>query len=199
MNNKFYLVQRGIINKDLSKVKSFLNGRPDALVDPEYMGSAEFEWGAIPRAYFRMQHELDKYSLHITDLKTLTGVPFVIFCRDEFYEEVLESIKQYIENPWRTKEWTNLEDQFKKPTSTWDKPFTIHTNFWWCIDKNDPADHTGTYDSHVGDWIAFTGATDRQHKFMEIINEDHKSHDDMWSKLTDQERKDKINKCYHGW
>ena len=62
---KFYLIQRGKFNKD----GNGLTGR-DGVVDLDYMGSAEFEFGAIPRSFRRIMHDFDSYVYTSTGIYT---------------------------------------------------------------------------------------------------------------------------------
>ena len=85
MSNKhFYLIQRGTFNKNLEQATEFLGCSSKHLIDPDYMGSAEFEFGAIPRAFRRIIHKYSEYKLHITDIKTVGGVPFCLYCKGEY-------------------------------------------------------------------------------------------------------------------
>ena len=85
---KFYLIQRGTIRVNPQEKIRFLSGRDDALIDPDYMGSAEFEWGAIPRAYVRVLNRYHEYSIHDTGLKTVQGKTLYLFCIDKYYNEI---------------------------------------------------------------------------------------------------------------
>lgn len=180
--NKFYLIQRGSFNKDFKSATEFFGGRSSHLINGDYMGSAEFEWGAIPKAYRRIMYNFNKYSLHITDLVTVRGVPFCLFCNDMYYEEILNEIKEFIEKPYRLKEHSNLDAHFSEVKHSHDFnywKYKLKTNFWWCID-------IATEQHLFGDWIAFIGATDRQKAFSNIIRKDY---DTWWMDLSEEERK----------
>ena len=194
MSNRFYLIQRGTFNKNLKEATALFGSSSSYLIDPDYMGSAEFEFGAIPKAYRRIIHQYSDYKLHITDITTVRGVPFCIYCRDEYYEEILTAIKEYINKPYNLKEWTNMEYHFRElnTTNQFDVDrykYAIRTNFWWCIDINKNG-------HHIGDWMAFIGATDRQNRFTEIISNDYSN---WWMKKTPEEREDDIKKAYRSW
>lgn len=197
MKNKFWLIQRGKF-RDLDTATSFLGGRSECLIDPDYMGAAEFEWGAIPKAYRRILGQFDKYSLHITDLVTTGGVPFCLYCRDDRYDEILEAIKDYLyysNYPYQTKEWTNMHAHFTEPAGEWEKDhrkWQLQTNFWWCIDVS-PIECEHEWDNPVGDWIAFTGASDRQNAFKQVIQNDY---DNWWSKKTPEDQAEEFNKAF---
>ena len=181
---KFWLIQRGSF-RDLNSATKFLGRSSEHLIDPDYMGAAEFEWGAIPRAYRRIMGQYEKYSLHVTDLVTTGGVPSCLFCMDSKYEQILTEIKSYLDKPYHLKEWTNMEAHFTKSVSDIETRFYSHklrTNFWWCIDKS-------RKDEDIGDWIAFTGAADRQNAFMRVINSDYTN---WWLKKSEKEREDEF-------
>lgn len=195
--NKFWLIQRGKF-RDLAKANKFFGGSQEHLIDPDYMGAAEFEWGAIPKAYRRIMGQFDKYSLHVTDLVTTGGVPFCVYCRDDRYAEILEAIKLYLKEDYRLKEWTNMHAHFTEPKGDWEKDhrkWQLQTNFWWCIDTAGIEDKGPRGDElfTVGDWIAFTGATDRQRRFVEVIQHDH---DEWWSKKTTAEQDEEFKKAF---
>lgn len=89
----FWLIQRGSF-RDLKKEYKGLTGS-DGLVDLDYMGSAEFERDAIPRAYRRIMGNRDKYIFHYcTDIKDYRGKIFVIFCKKECAEKIEMEMKK---------------------------------------------------------------------------------------------------------
>ena len=195
MKNKFWLIQRGKFN-DLAKATKFLGGSQEHLIDPDYMGAAEFEWGAIPKAYRRIMGQFDKYSLHVTDLVTIGGVPFCLYCRDDRYEITLNAIKVYLKEHYQLKEWSNMHAHFEPtPTGGWSRKhhkYELQTNFWWCIDVS-PIDSKCECDNPVGDWIAFTGAADRQNAFKRVVQSDY---DNWWSKKTPEDQAEEFNKAF---
>ena len=195
MKNKFWLIQRGKFN-DLAKATKFLGGSQEHLIDPDYMGAAEFEWGAIPKAYRRIMGQFDKYSLHVTDLVTTGGVPFCLYCRDDRYNEILEAIKVYLKEHYQLKEWSNMHAHFEPiPTDEWSRKhhkYELQTNFWWCIDAS-PIECKCEWDNPVGDWIAFTGAADRQNAFKRVIQSDY---DHWWMKKTPEDQAEEFNKAF---
>ena len=177
MKQNFYLIQRGTFATNPTGYFTGLFGSINRgkLIDGDYMGAAEFEWGAIPNAYRRIMYHFNEYKLHVTDLVTVRGVPFCVFCRDEYYPVVLEMIKNYIKKPYQLKEYSNLREHFV----TDDHRNAQNTNFWWCIDRR--------FDEGTGDWMAFTGAADRQNAFMKKITEDYQD----WYMQMDEETREK--------
>lgn len=188
MRTHFYLIQRGKFNNDKLKTAFTLTGR-NGLIELDYMGAAEFEWGAIPKAFARIMRQYDKYSLHVTDITTRTGMPFCLYCRDDRYGIILSAIKEYIANPYQLKEWSNLTEHFKEHVGRWDK-HALQTNFWWCIDKADlDADENDRYANLVGDWIAFNGPGIRQEAFTRVMDVNY---NEWWMKMTEEEREKRI-------
>ena len=192
MSNQFYLIQRGKFNDDRLKTASAIVGY-NGLIELDYMGAAEFEWGAIPKAIRRIMGQYDKYSLHVTDLTTRTGMPFCLYCRDDRYEIILATIKDDINKPYQTKEWSNLSEHFQERVSKNDK-YALRTNFWWCIDKADPnPDENDKYANLVGDWIAFNGPGIRQKAFTRIMS---LSYNNWWMEFSEQERKFEFDNAF---
>ena len=201
MKDTFWLIQRGKFRNNLDSAISLLGGSNSNLIDPDYMGAAEFEWGAIPKAYRRIMGQFEKYSLHVTDLVTVGGVPFCLYCRNDRYDVILDAIKKYLNERYPLKEWSNMFSHFTA-TPTDDLPlakkqikYERKTNFWWCIDRTDPdADVDHPYKNIVGDWIAFTGATDRQKAFNRVINFDYTS---WWLRKSMEEREKEYKESFN--
>lgn len=167
--NKMYLIQRGKFNPE--KEFAGLTGR-NGLIDLDYMGSAEFEFGAIPYAYRRIMGYFDNYSLFDTGMKTVKGVPFKIFCKTYNQKEILTMIQSYIENPYHLKEYSALEFHFKDSAVFMSR--RANTNFWWDIKH---------------DWIAFIGAADRDKLFISCIEKDY---NEWWLKKSKEDREEEL-------
>lgn len=172
---KFYLIQRGKINK--GNAFNGVTGR-EGFANLDYMGSAEFEWGAIPKAYRRIMGQFEQYSLSETGLKTSNGVPLQIFCRADMCDEIVAEIKAYIQEPYRLKEYSALAEHFKSNLLDNSKWARDNTNFWWDI-RND--------------WIAFIGASDRARIFRETIEKDYH---DWWLAKDEATREAETQKAF---
>lgn len=165
---KFHLVGRAEFVKNSMGTQCSLF----SLVRQDYMGSAEFEWGAVPRFYKRVMQKFDEYKLinlkEKIGLENVNGVPFWAFIRESEMEDFLIAIKSYTDDlkardkirSWHLKEWTNMENHlWRDPeNNSWNRP---STNFWYCIDPSDRF--------NVGDWFMFIGAEDRKDAFMQSI------------------------------
>ena len=161
---KFYLIQRGKFNKDGNS----LTGK-EGVIDLDYMGSSEFEFGAIPKSYRRIMYNMNNYNYTSTGIFTKENNELILFSNQEFVKEILEGINSFINNPYHLKEYSELE---KIPNSSI-KDYGIkklRTNFWWCIEQNK-------------DWMAFLNSN--RELFEKGINNDHKN---WWLEKTEEVR-----------
>lgn len=161
---RFYYIQRGQFNSD----GEGLTGR-NGVVDLDYMGSAEFEFGAIPRSFRRIMHDFDNYIYSPTGIYTKENDELVLFSNQESAAEVVEGLVSFINNPYHLKEYSELE---KIPNSSikdtgYEK---LRTNFWWCIEFNK-------------DWMAFLNSN--RPLFEKGINNDYNN---WWLQKTEEER-----------
>lgn len=164
---KFWLIQRGTF---LEKGK-YLTGT-DGVVELDYMGSAEFEWGAIPKAYRRLMYNFSEYEVFHTEIYTPEHEELMLFCKKDCKDEIMQTIREFIEKPYHLQEYSELEKvpKARKGDTSYNGR---HSNFWWCIDIK----------PH-GDWMAFL---EPQLKlFMEAVKNDQ---NDWWLKKTKRQRK----------
>ena len=164
---KFWLIQRGRLNK---KGGPSLTGSK-GVVDLDYMGSSEFEWGAIPRAYRRIMYHYEEYQLFDAGVDAVGNRRLMLFCKKQNYEKISQSIQEFIKAPYQLQEWSDLDNLIKVADIT--KPWTIcHTRFWWCIDR-------GIY----GDWMAFL--EEDSERIYSAIKHDYEN---WWQVKSDEEK-----------
>jgi hypothetical protein len=128
-----YLIQRGTIRTPMD-----LNSRLSQAVNFDYMGSAEFEWGALPKSFREIEKNADNFICrYVTDindqggnvLKVWSYFSDIEFAKYEVYLKTLRnpsSVKS--EERIHTKEYTGFESgaaQFRNE----------RTNFWWDIEN----------------------------------------------------------------
>ena len=166
--SNFWLIQRGTFNK-AGKSLTGSNG----VVSLDYMGAAEFEWGAIPKSYRRILYHFTEYEVVGTGIYTPEHDELMVFCKKDSETKIIEAIRQFIKKPYPLKEYSELE---KVPhAKKGDKSFNgRQTNFWWCIDI-DPC----------GDWMAFLASS--RTCFDTAINNDYKF---WWLAKTPEEREE---------
>ena len=164
-----YLIQTG----------NFLNGKKDfkgltgreGLVDLEYMGSAEFEFGAVPRSYRRIMYNFENYSYYNTGVFTPEKDELIVFCYSEDSEGILNDITKFINNPRHLKEPSELEKipTSKKNEKGWN---ARRHDFWWCIDYGE-------------DWMAFLNSNKKA--FELAITKDYR---DWWLAKSEEKREE---------
>lgn len=177
---KMYLVQRGkfrdnVVN-NVTK-DTFLTGK-NGLINLDYMGSAEFEFGAIPASFRIIMHEMENYSLFPNVFSTVRDVPVNVFCRNDQKADVVKTIQDYIEDcdpkkirQYRLKEPIYFEHHMIDWYATKDY-LKMYYNFWWDIRNH---------------FMFFTGAFDRQNAFYKAIYHDYHN---WWMEKSNTERED---------
>ena len=163
----FELIQRGTFKE---KGKYFIGS--DGVVSLDYMGSSEFESGAISKALRRLMYHFSEYEVFNTGIYTPEKDELMVFCKKDCSMAIIPAISQYIENPYHLKEYSELE---KVPKAR--KEDTSYggrlSNFWWCIDIKEP----------YGNWIAFL------QPHCKILTEAVKNdYQDWWLNMSPEER-----------
>jgi hypothetical protein len=143
-----HLIQRGSINR-LSK-----RSRLTEAVALDYMGAAEFEFGALPKSLRCIESQFHLYQTHtFADIwvyheEHMTPLQvFANFDTDEDRTQYLDWLNKIINNESHPKEWTRLEignrlsfdaraalRQEGKSEDAHTEP--DKTNFWWDVDNH---------------------------------------------------------------
>jgi hypothetical protein len=119
---KTYLIQRGKFeNRDFKK-------GIDSILDFDYMGSSEFEWGVLPESLGRIRKKIKEY--------TYLGVPIkdksiTVFCKESQRPEIRLYLTELSENKWHLKEYSDF--------NTYINPGEFienRTDFWWDIEND---------------------------------------------------------------
>ena len=139
---KLWLIQRGTFNIAGDPQKGL-----DGVIHYDYMGSAEFEWRALPKAYRRLMYHYTNYDVFHTGVYTLYDEELMVYCRKEYAHLVIQTIRNYVYEPYEIKEMSDLEKVLYAEDSLHDGR---HTNFWWCIDNKS-----------CGNWMAFMQSNER--------------------------------------
>ena len=124
-----YLIQRGEINKYGKEYNEF------ALLDfvnLSYMGSAEYEFGAVYDASDHMINTYESLELFKTDIKHYDGRDLYIYCKPEIKDNVIATIEYEMDasNKRITKESTRINRVFNKNESL------CKEDFWWDLEYN---------------------------------------------------------------
>lgn len=129
-----YLIQRGSF-KDADGV-SEEELDIDSLIKFEYMGSAEFEFGALNKSYNRIMNSYSDYKCLKTDIFSESGYECIVFCKAIDKKEVVENILGLALNQFRLKEMSRFDIYFKKTSKLTKYEKELTTNFWLDIDND---------------------------------------------------------------
>ena len=146
-----YLIQRGAIKRPLPGPQDAV--RLSQAVSLDYMGSSEFEWGALPASFRRLESHPLTFAMRtvysITDTSTGQSRPLKVWsCMtdDEFAQYEIQLIKLR-KGEIHTKEYTMFNKDHIK--SKYDK-----TDFWWDIQNDTMFGFDQDFMDMVGDCVA---------------------------------------------
>jgi len=128
MKNPF-LIQRAKFENDNS-CKGI-----DSIINLDYMGSAEFEFGVLPKSLKEIRaNESDYVYLDIP----FGDKVFTMFCKASEKSDAKECLQGLIDSRFFLKEYSNI-NTWVKPSENdrdWQKKHPHNTDFWWDIDNN---------------------------------------------------------------
>lgn len=102
----------------------------DKLLSFDYMGSSEFEFGALPASLKRIRADIKNYTQFQYSFKKHHAKVVTVLCKKEEQEEVCNILEQISEQKIRLKEYCDLYDFINDN-------YTYHYNdFWWDIDND---------------------------------------------------------------
>ena len=118
-----YLIQRGTMRHGVVSISGI-----DSIVSFDYMGAAEFEFGALPKALRAMLADLSQLGAHATDIRGANGEVYAI-CSTSVKEEVIAILKQLADSDqhFTLHERTDFKDALAGRSTI---------NFWWDIENN---------------------------------------------------------------
>ena len=134
-----YLIQRATIPSYKSQYTSE-NPTFNQVYGLDYMGSSEFEFGAIPKSFTRIIENLDKYSIiEYNNIKNWKTEKLMVFIYGDG-KQYIEYIKKMGEGELDLKERIYFEYHVrgkdiagKKMT---DESYSARTQIWWDIDND---------------------------------------------------------------
>jgi len=118
-----YLIQRATFRKS---EKSGI----DSLLEFDYMGSAEFEFDALPKSLKAIRKEVNEYEKITFQIK---GMSIEVFCKSEDRIAVFDFINGLAVNKYRLKEYSGFDNY----TGSFPvKSYMRRVDFWWDIENN---------------------------------------------------------------
>jgi hypothetical protein len=127
MNNP-YLIQRAKFDNNPSR------SGIDKLLSFDYMGSAEFEFGALGKSLARIRKDIGEYNVFKYTFTKTPDKTVSVLCRKDQNEFIPEILEKLAENKFRLKEYCDLID-FLNPTDE-TKKYRSNNDFWWDIDND---------------------------------------------------------------
>ena len=99
----------------------------DSIVHFDYMGSSEFEWGALPESLGKIRDSINDYTYLDVPIKDKV---ITVFCKDNQKSEIKQYLTELSENKWHLQEYSDFDNyinpQFMKS----------RTDFWWDISNH---------------------------------------------------------------
>lgn len=145
-----YLIQRGAIKSPLADATARLS----QAIELDYMGSAEFEFGALPKSFRRIEAAGAGWVCRLVNEIKEGDTPLRVW--SEFSDEQFEEYKVFLHRlrdpnahggPLRTKEGVRFEHNYSHS-----KYFV--TNFWWDINNDVMFGFHKEAMKRVGSWTA---------------------------------------------
>lgn len=99
----------------------------DSVLNFDYMGSAEFEFDALPQSLKRIRNEISDY--HQYEF-TLNGKKVNVFCNNKNYTEIYNMIKDLADDKYRLKEYCDFRHFI------YFSPHMLKSDFWWDIEND---------------------------------------------------------------
>lgn len=119
---KTYLIQRANF-KNRPHKKGI-----DSIVEFDYMGSAEFEFGALPKSLENIRKNIEQYVY----LETNVGnKKIMVFIQTKFLTELPEYLNKLSKNEFHLKEYSYFDNYISD-----NKFLKCNTDFWWDIENH---------------------------------------------------------------
>lgn len=116
------LIQRGkFIDRDFKK-------GIDSIIQFDYMGSSEFEFGALPNSLNKIRENKNDYVYLDVPIKDKI---ITVFCESNKKSDIKQYLTELSENKYILKEYSDF-DTFINPSNY----FKNKTDFWWDIENN---------------------------------------------------------------
>ena len=105
----------------------------DSIVNLDYMGASEYEWGAMPESLARIRKNIDNYTYLDVPIKKLT---VTVFCKSENKSDVKKYLTDLANGEMRTKNG-NYFDWYVQSENKNDFSYVRNAvNFWWDIEND---------------------------------------------------------------
>lgn len=122
-----YLIQRAKFENRQGKTGI------DSILRFDYMGSSEFEWGALPASLKRVREDISNYIQFNYSFTKFPSKVVTVFCKKEQQDFIGDILEQILSHKIRLKEHCDLKD-YVNPNPDFGK--INPSDFWWDIDND---------------------------------------------------------------
>lgn len=131
-----YLIQRMKFKKNPAKNCSF-----GGLLQMDYMGSAEFEFGALPKSLRVIRDNIGRYEIIVVeDVANKNSENLCFISPENIIDQYRPHIISMVEGKWRGKECLKLRPHITGKSDLFsDKPasqYDLESEAWWDIENN---------------------------------------------------------------
>ena len=119
---KTWLIQRGKFEN-----REYKTGI-DSILSFDYMGSAEFEWGALPKSLGNIREDLNNYTYLDVPLNSKV---ITVFCKDSQKGDIKQYLTELAENKMHLKGFSAF-NQYVNNSGFFKDRF----DFWWDIEND---------------------------------------------------------------
>lgn len=122
-----YLIQRGRLRDISSPITGI-----DQIVAFDYMGSAEFEFGALPKSLKKFTIVADNLKIYETEIEDYKKEKiYIISSGNSDFGKINNFILQISLNKYRLKEYSRLFESLNNLSNDY-----MYIDFWWDIENN---------------------------------------------------------------
>ncbi len=141
-----YLIQRATINRPLADKDTRLSRAANL----DYMGSAEFEFGALPKSFRRIEQNADAFVMRLVpEIQEGEAVLRVwSYLNDEDFAAYKQHLLAMRENKLRLKESSYFDANHNKNFKH------LRADFWWDIDNDVMFGFDKNFMNRVGHYVA---------------------------------------------
>lgn len=134
------LVQSGHFRRNVDDIeKKDINGLDD-IVGLDYMGSAEFEWGSLPKSLRRMTINKDFYKVFVfNQYKDENGNSLKVYAPHVFFKNIQNIVDRLAVNGYGLQEYCSLHRHIQKEEKNEEDTYFGYKDdrdFWWDIEND---------------------------------------------------------------
>lgn len=137
IQKRVHLVQSGNFKKNIDSLNDENINGIDDIIDFHYMGSAEFQWGSLPRSLRRMIINKDYYNIFVFDqYKDKNGNSLKVYAPSLYFDNVKRIVDRLAINGDGLQEYCSLHRNFQKDVDEENSYYRNNSNFWWDIEND---------------------------------------------------------------